>query len=179
MAAAGNRHAGPRSLEKPLLPAAWEQLPAPSYTHCQELIGEKPPGHTRLSKTSYKPLVYAVGGVGQDGRILSNARPNATPRLVAFGDHAHPLSHERRQSPLPHALAKTQLATIAAPELADPLVTLTGTSVSTLVVAAAAVVLWNDSPELSPFDIMDRLWRAGPAVDPSVDFCLDPQQNCP
>lgn len=167
VAAAGNRRAGPRSLDKPLLPAAWERDPAPTFARCRALIGEPPPP-SLLAPVSYRPLLYAVGGVRQGGRVLANGRPNATPRLVAFGDHApvlYPSSPPWPKTPVESSPART----------------LTGTSISTLVVAAAAAARWNEDLDLSPYAVMDRLWQASApyAVDLAVDFCLDPEKNCP
>lgn len=169
VAAAGNRRAGPRSMEKPLLPAAWEQDPAPSLARCVELLGEPPPASFD-SPTPYRPLLYAVGGVRHDGRLLSNMRPRSTPRFVAFGDHApamYPTSPPRKERPADPLPPEPQ-----------PLVTLTGTSVSTVVVSAAAAVRWNDDLGLSAFQVMDALWESGSAVEQPIDFCLDPQTNC-
>lgn len=157
LAAAGNRVAGPAYLETPLLPAAWEQEPAPTLRECRALLE---PG-ARLGarpETSYTPLLFAVGGVQPDGRLLSNARPHATPRLVAIGDHA---SKVFGSSPPRHE-------------------TLTGTSVSTLVVSAAAARRWSDDVRLAAADVMQALWDA---ADPGqlprpVDFCLEPETSC-
>ncbi len=162
VAAAGNRRAGPPSLEKPILPAAWEQLPAPTDEQCQALLGEEPRSYA--FNTTYKPLLFAVGGVQEGGLILSNAKPQATPRLVAFGDHAAPLDEE--SSP-------------------PVLRTLTGTSVATLVVSAAAAVQWDKTADLGSFDVMDELWKgaaeyaAGHPAEQLVDFCWEPKHNCP
>ncbi len=156
IAAAGNRVAGPASLETPLLPAAWELEPAPSVEDCQEYFGVDSSGFT--SDTDYRPLIYAVGAVQQDGRPLSNSRPETTPRRVAFGDHA-PVSYPG--------------------QLGQParLATLTGTSVSTLVVSEAAAVRWSQALDLASFDVMADLISVDTQVP--VDFCLDPAANCP
>ncbi len=158
IAAAGNRVAGPASLNTPLLPAAWEQEAAPTAARCQELLEDSAQPQT-VPKNIYTPLLYAVGGVQQDNRLLSTARPSSTPRLVAFGDHAsaiYPGSFPRHE-------------------------TLTGTSVSTLVVSAAAAVRWSKNPGRTSFELMEELWQANKnnIVVPAVDFCLDPRTNCP
>ncbi len=157
IAAAGNRVAGPAYLETPLLPAAWERLPAPSPQQCRALLepsAQLPPE----SVTLYRPLLYAVGGVGQNGSPLSNSRPHATPRLVAYGDHA--TVYDSGSSP-------------------PRLMTLTGTSVSTLVVSAAAAQRWRQNGNLSSFDVIQVLWdqHQNQEVEGSVDFWLKTAQQ--
>ena len=168
VAASGNRRAGPTALENPLLPAAWEQERAPSEARCAFLLGKEQSASAPPSNSDYRPLLYAVSGVQENGRILSTAKPRATPRLVAFGDHASVfMPSTKRGEP-------------------DRLATLTGTSVSALVVSAAAAVEWNRNTARSPFDVMDALWRSAEnngdeliGLDRTVDFCLDPKNNCP
>ena len=168
VAAAGNRRAGPEALEHPILPAAWEQERAPSVARCQALLGG-PPSPSYASNTAYRPLLYAVGGIDRNGKALSTAKPRAMPRLAADGDHA------------------SQDIPSDQPGLSDRRATLTGTSVSTLLVSAAAAVEWNRDTDRSSFDVMETLWRSAgrpPAeavigFDRTVDFCLDPEDNCP
>ncbi|HSR53704.1 MAG TPA: S8/S53 family peptidase [Acidobacteriota bacterium] len=156
VAAAGNRRSGPPELETPLLPAAFELVPAPSAANCQALLEDgASPGPE--SNTDYKPLVFAVGGVQPDDRrpykprLLSNSRPNATPRLVAYGDHAVVSKRGRDRS----------------------LKILTGTSVSTLVVSAAAGERWRLDPDLGSFDLMQDLFNEGMETGIRSDFDLD------
>ncbi|MFL6203529.1 MAG: hypothetical protein ACJ76J_30550 [Thermoanaerobaculia bacterium] len=72
LAAAGNQKNEPCVNFGPLLPAAWEETP-PREKCCGQ-PEEKP-----------VPLVYAVGGVQEDGSPLDNARPGGMPRRVAYG----------------------------------------------------------------------------------------------
>ena len=165
LAAAGNRIAGPVGIgEIPILPGAWEQDPAPSESECKSLLEdsfveqpqkskeqleEKSAGQTQGSDEDYRPLLHAVGGVQMDDRPMSNSRPHATPRIVAYGDHV-PVVYSggnRRE-------------------------TLTGTSVSTLVVAAAAAVQWRKDSGQKSFEVMQALWQGGERVSQPVDFCL-------
>lgn len=177
VAAAGNRVAGPTDLERPLLPAAWEEKLAPDREECKQLLGVEPdpkfflarspdpnaaPPACNLqpaSRPPYRPLVYAVGGVDHKKRLMSNARPGATPRLVAFGDH------------VPVGLP-------VGTDNPERLATLTGTSVSTLVASAAAAVQWSRCRELNAFEVMETVWDAGVMTGHRVDFCLDPGINC-
>lgn len=71
LAAAGNQKHEPCVNFGPLLPAAWEKRPPQ-----QESCGK--PDDAR-------PLVYAVGGVQEDGSPLANARPGGMPRRAAYG----------------------------------------------------------------------------------------------
>ncbi|HVG08855.1 MAG TPA: S8/S53 family peptidase [Thermoanaerobaculia bacterium] len=72
LAAAGNQKLEPCVNYGPLLPAAWEET-APRENCCGE--PDKKPA----------PLLYAVGGVQEDGSPLDNARPGGMPRRVAYG----------------------------------------------------------------------------------------------
>ena len=149
VAAAGNRIAGPAFVERPIFPAAWEAVPAPSRKKCERLLGESLEEPAAGSAGAYRPLLHAVGGVQHDGRPLSNSRPGATPRLVAYGDHV-PVRYR-------DGVGRE---------------TLTGTSVSTLVVTAAAAARWRAEPRLESYQVMQALWNAGEGVEQAVDFCL-------
>jgi len=71
LAAAGNQKNEPCVNFGPLLPAAWEETPP---RECCGKPEEEP-----------VPLVYAVGGVQEDGSPLDNARPGGMPRRAAYG----------------------------------------------------------------------------------------------
>ncbi len=108
------------------------------------------------STSTYRPLLYAAAAVHDDGRPLVNAQPDSLPPLVAYGDHA--------VVRLPYSGA------------GDPFSgTLTGSSVSTAVVSAAAATVWSRTPGLAAADVMERLYfHAAPVAslgDP--DFCLE------
>lgn len=94
------------------------------------------PGKGYVSKPNQAPLIYAVGGVRWNGYPLPNSRSLATPPRVAFGDHA-----------IVEDLASKD----------RPTAVLTGTSVSSLVVAASAAVLWADRPDVDPAKLMQTL----------------------
>ncbi len=98
--------------------------------------------------------VYAVGGIRADGSPLPNARFEAEPRLVAFSDHTVVKGHD-----------------------GQPTATLTGTSVGTLVVSAAAVrELAEASGSLRPREVIFRVYNAGQRLDPQrnrqAEFCV-------
>lgn len=71
LAAAGNQKVEPCMNFGPLLPAAWEEAP-PREKCCGP-------------EKSSTPLLYAVGGVQENGFPLDNARPGGMPRRVAYG----------------------------------------------------------------------------------------------
>ncbi len=115
---------------------------------------------------AYRPLVYAAGGVRSDGRPLANARPGGMPRLVAFGDHATTWHAKNGAT-----------------------ATLTGSSVSALVVAATAAAVWSADVANNPlskvmesYQVMDRLYVTGAGYASSTavaDFILQPAKGGP
>lgn len=164
LAAAGNREWGPdKKLHTgPLLPAAWEQSPAPSVAECIAALGIAAPPVTDPDPWSYRPLLGAVGAVDAGGQPLANARFGAEPRLVAFGDHG----------------------VVKDARTGEPTAVLTGSSVSTLVVSAAAAAVLSADPRLEPRAVLDRLYRRGPGLGGrGADFCQgsgDPgEEPCP
>lgn len=151
VAAAGNRGGGPEPESGPLLPAAWEQHAAPDAAECQRMFGISPAGG-RLSggrAGAYRPLLHAAGGVRADGSPLFNARPRGLPRLAGFADHA-----------------------VVQSRAGQPTATVTGTSVSALVVSAAAAAVWYYRPELPAHEVMETLYEAGEDLGTSSEFCL-------
>jgi hypothetical protein len=166
VAAAGNRGGGPEPETGPLLPAAWEQRPAPSPAECRRLFGGSRGGGElsggELSgdrRDAYRPLLYAAGGVRSDGSRLFNARPGSLPRLAAFADHA----------------------VVESSQPDRPTATVTGTSVSALVVSSAAAAVWYYRPELRSDEVMDTLYQAGEDLGAAPQFCLGgtPARPCP
>jgi hypothetical protein len=149
IAAAGNRSGGPAPESGAVLPAAWEEREGPSPSRCASLGVQPaeqnfpPPG-----ASPYRPLVYAVGGVqANDGRLF-NGRIAGEPRLVAFGDHA----------------------TAFAPN-GDGTATLTGSSVSSLVVSAATAAAWYSGPALEPYQVLSTVYQRARPLGRAPDFC--------
>ncbi len=103
----------------------------------------------------YRPLVYAAAGTSYDGRVLSNARSASIPPLVAYGDHAlimNPVTGELTEN-------------------------LTGSSVATLVVSAAAAAVWQQNTSFSSGEVMDEIYNSADCIREDVnclnaDFCL-------
>ncbi|MEM9384458.1 MAG: S8/S53 family peptidase [Pseudomonadota bacterium] len=159
LAAAGNQHGGPNEPGGPMYPAAWEQRAAPNFLQCRlQLIeqgGYTPPWAfpSQLTSQNDRPLVVAIGGVRVDNSIIFNGRPNGgEPTLVAFADHAATES-------------------LAIPN--TPTITLTGTSVASAVVSAAAAVAWRFKNALPTRQLLDRIALSGTDVGREADFCLN------
>ncbi len=148
IAAAGNQDWGADPTVGPIFPAAWETLATPTSLECTLLTGEPPP--VSYARGIYRPLIYAIGAVGASGTRLPLSRIEAEPSLVAFGDHG---------------LVTTPLEAEA----------LTGSSVAALVASATATAAWSGRPDLSAFELMDRIYAASQPVTPTrrADFALD------
>jgi len=148
VAAAGNVSNGPTGTTGPSYPGGWESISAPTIAMCTAALGAPPASSLSTAATSYKPLVYAVSGIDYKGDDLGNARDGGRARLSAFGDHAV------TQNPS----GKFTRA-------------LTGSSVSTVVVAATASTVWFYQPDLSPYDVMEVTHGSGQALANNADFC--------
>jgi len=145
VAAAGNREGGPTTESGPILPAAWETKPAPAVVHCKSLgLSPNPADFV----APYRPLVFAVGGVRAGDGPLYNSRDAAEPRLAAFADHG-----------------------VVAAAAGGPTATLTGSSVATLLVSASASAAAYYRPELSVYDDLEAVYRAGRGLGRAADFC--------
>jgi hypothetical protein len=136
LAAAGNAQDCKSPSEGPLLPAAWE-TGAP-----RDEIYER-------SKT---PLLYAVGGVDAQGRLLANARNKAMPPRAAYA----------------------KLAVVPALTPGHSTNMYTGTSVATAVVSSTAAIVWDTLPDNDSRKIMEILERSGENLS---DFHADLHAN--
>ncbi len=155
VASAGNQHGGPSEPGGPVLPARWEQRPAPTFNQCVNQLeagAYVPPwAFPGLGVTDTRTLVVAAGGVRFDDEIIFNGRPNGgEPRLVAFADHAATES-------------------LAIPN--TPTITLTGTSVASTVVSAAAAAAWRFSNGLDTISVVEALADSGTDLGRPADFC--------
>lgn len=148
LAAAGNRFDDIQA-EGPLLPAAWEALEAPDF--CQ-------------AGASYEPLVYAVGAVGGGSREGIDGE-------VVFDDSPLPVSRKESWPPL---VAVGEAAVTESGVPGTPTATLSGTSVSTLVVSMAAAAVWYYSPDAEPAEVMEVLYESGRSLLRAPDFSLCP-----
>ena len=156
VSAAGNVTNGPSGNSGPILPAAWEQLPAPDRNRCKRLIGNSRQMDLTRSRTRYRPLLYAASGIDYRGRDIAISRDGARSRLAAYADHGVGVdSYEQFTG------------------------TLSGTSVSAMVVSSAAAVAWFYRPEKSAHDIMMDLYRGGNYIPRRADFCLGRPSGCP
>jgi hypothetical protein len=153
IASAGNHSRGSilQSTTGPMFPAAWEKLPAPTDMECAARYGATPPPPILPPAETYRPLLYAAGGVNGTDRRLLLTRDAGQPRLVA------------------HSFEVTSTTGATMSGFNSPL---TGTSVSAAAVSAAAAVVWGTSPGLTAPDVMAMVY--GGAVDLAIDadFCL-------
>lgn len=132
----------------PLAPAAFEDLPAPTEAECVAL-GFVPDWSKDFEifppPGIDRPLVYAVGGVTETDEPLPNARPHSLPRLVAHGANG------------------------VGPDLS---MALTGSSVSTAVASATAMLMWSYAPRLRPDQIYELMYDSGWELQRQADFGL-------
>jgi hypothetical protein len=156
VAAAGNVTNGPSGNSGPILPAAWEQLPAPDRNRCKRLIGRSRQMDLTRSRSRYRPLLYAASGLDYRGRDIAISRDGARTRLAAYADHGVGIDHDGNFTG-----------------------TLSGTSVSAMVVSSAAAVAWFYRPEKSAHDIMMDVYRGGDYIRKRADFCLGRPSGCP
>jgi hypothetical protein len=148
LAASGNVADPARAHEqpRPLAPAIFEEVTAPDAATCSGR------GYAALDPEAFpvfgdpRPLVYAVGGLDERDRPLANARPGSMPPLAAYAANA------------------------AVPTSTGYTTPLTGTSVSTAVVAATAALLWSYEPTLTPAELMQRIYDSGYETAWTADF---------
>lgn len=161
LAAAGNRSGGGTESNGAMFPAAWEAVRAPTMAECERFEGtttEDPRLKVFAPAGTYAPLLFAVGGVDAADRRLALSRPTGMPRLVAHG------------------------AEVVTSSSAGYSNNLTGTSMSTAVVSAAAAAAWAYAPTLAPAQLMSYVTSgavdlsqsvpSGEAIKTSADFCL-------
>jgi hypothetical protein len=148
IAAAGNAGLG----TGPLYPAGWEAKPAPTMDECRvhqgsgaQWRGDAP----SFRSSTYRPLVYAVGGVDAADNPLANGRPGARPRLAGYG----------------HAVTTNDSRTPFTPPMS-------GTSVSTAVVSGIVAAAWGYRPLLGAHQIMEVVYRSAVPLGATADFCL-------
>ncbi len=158
--AAGNRTTGPDNSQGALLPGAWEALAAPTQMECSALLGPLSidPSLFPAPANAYRPLLYAVGAIDHTEQAI-RVRPGGEPRLTAFGDHA--------------------VAGHLVNGVEESAGFMTGTSVSSLVVAATAAAARHFRPAQPSYAIMAALYGTAEQLDGrSADFCLDSGQGC-
>ncbi len=154
VAAVGNMDTpvGEPNASGPLLPAAWEGLPAPDLAECTALLGPWSTGDDPVGAETYSPLIYGVSGIDISSHPLSTQRPGSSSRRTAASAH---------------------LTTFNVGE-GKYLEEISGTSASSAVVSAAAGVLRTHMPAANAHEIMRVLGessRSEAAVE--ADFCFD------
>jgi hypothetical protein len=130
----------------PLAPASFEEILAPTEAECHAL-GFDPDWAQDypVFSNNPRPLVYAIGGVDAYDEPLANSRPKSQPTLVALGANA--VGN-------------------------DQSLALTGTSISTAVVSAAAQLLWMYNDRLSPDEVYYAMYKTAWDLNTPADFGL-------
>ncbi|MEO1336588.1 MAG: S8/S53 family peptidase, partial [Myxococcota bacterium] len=144
IAASGNAGGGPLVETTAAYPAAWESVPAPDAGRCAAFNLAAPPAST----STYRPLVYAAGGLDGADNPLRSQRSESMPRIAA------PASH----------------ATIYVGSYQTPLQT--GTSVGAAVTSAAVALAWSYAPNLAGHDAMQMVYDAGADLSLTPNLCL-------
>lgn len=141
LAAAGNR-TGSDDISGALCPACWEE----HVVDCQD----------------WRPMVYAIGGVGAGGVPLSISRKDGQPPLVAPADG---ISAEN----------------VVGSEEGPSLGAWTGTSMAVANAGAAAALVWSYLPQANPAEVMAFVRQNARLVAEQADVCVDNvlSNSCP
>jgi hypothetical protein len=134
--AAGNEAGGPTHREGPAYPAGWGTH-AVSAQQCIDALGRQ-----GVPEATDRPLLYAVGAVGDDDVLVGLSRPDSQPALLAYGDH----------------VSLTLAGGVA------PVRTGTSFAAATVSTAVSNVLAWR--PDLDPHDAVDFVWWTGAHVGP-------------
>jgi hypothetical protein len=134
----------------PLAPASFEAIPAPSEAECHAL-GFDPDWQLDFPvfppvNHGPTPLVHAVGGVDAYDQFLVNGRKDSRPKLAALG--ANGIG-------------------------SDMSMALTGSSVSSAVASATAMLLWMYNPRLRPDEVYEAIYDSGWNLGEPADFGVD------
>ena len=147
IAAAGNTRGHRRPPEGPLVPGAWQTLPAPTEQECLDDFG------VVTEAPLQGPLVYAVSAVDAYDRFLSITPPGARAPLAAPGLQVFVTDPNPPVGPPP-----------VGPQ--------TGTSGATAAASALAAIAWRYYPELRPDQIMEKVAAAAVELPAAADFCF-------
>lgn len=167
IAAAGNDPGYKDTPAGPMLPAAWEKLPAPVEATCKGWFGDDAAKGLVAAKTPYTPLVHSVGGVDDRDHPIAGTRARSLPRLVApaalaaaYPDDANDAGYARLCAPG---------ADVSGPFVCDRTAARTGTSVAAAVTSAVAAVVWAHHRGWSGHDVMAALHAGGMSLGEKPD----------
>ena len=130
----------------PMAPGRWEGMAAPTNGECSTL------GTTEqivMGAGNNGPLVYAIGGMNGANVEMPGSRALGMPRLAAAASHA---VAQPRGDALPEVTVRT------------------GTSVSSAVASAAASLVWSFDKNLTPKQVMQKLYNTGNPLTFDADF---------
>ncbi|HEV7668882.1 MAG TPA: S8 family serine peptidase [Thermoanaerobaculia bacterium] len=134
IAAAGNGQGGQQLGQGPLLPAGWYAKP-PKTKLFPVFLPDQP-----------DPVIWSIGAIDRNGKRLGNARPEAEPPLVAYGDHA--------------------VVQFDGKPWTDPL---TGSSVGAAVASSLAALAWHLQPKLDRAGVMALLESSGTTLERNAE----------
>lgn len=161
VAAAGNNPLVSPQRRGPMLPAAWETLPAPDAARCGELLGPTAVLPSNAPAGAYRPLVYAAGGVNDNDSPIVLTREDGLARVVAPASLLAAFPANRSEAGY---AAVCGIGTAGG--LCDHTYPMTGTSVAAAVVSAAAAAVWAYQPTWDAHQVMDAVYASGAALDP-------------
>lgn len=170
IAAAGNDPGYKDSPSGPMLPAAWETLPAPSASACKAWFGDDAVAKLAAPKTTYTPLVHSVGGVDERDHPIPGTRAAGLPRLLAPASLGAAYPDDPTDAGYARLCAPG--ADVPSAFVCDRTVPRTGTSVAAAVTAAIAAVVWAHHPDKSGHDIMSALQAGGISLGEKPDYML-------
>lgn len=170
IAAAGNDPGYKEPPSGPMLPAAWETLPAPSESVCKAWFGADATAKLAAPKTAYAPLVHAVGGVDERDHPIAGTRAKGMPRLVAPA--ALGAAYPEDPTDAGYARLCAPGADITRAFVCDRTTPRTGTSVAAAVTSAVAAVVWAHHPAWSGHDVMSSLHAGGISLGERPDVML-------
>lgn len=170
IAAAGNDPGYKDPPGGPMLPAAWERLPAPSESACKAWFGEGAVAKVAAPKTGYTPLVHGVGGVDDRDHPIAGTRAKSMPRLVAPAALA--AAYPEDPTDLGYARLCAPGSDVTGAFVCDRTTPRTGTSVAAAVTSAIAAVVWAHHPGWSGHDVMSAIHAGGMSLGEKPDVLL-------
>lgn len=144
VAAAGNRSGGVAESPGPMFPARWEAT-------------QKSTGCAPGAQGACPPLLYAVAGVDDEGRPLTNVRAEGIPRLAANG--------------LQVTVSPGQFGDGTFPAL-------TGSSMAAAAVSGAAAAVLAARSGITREEVVALLYTGGKPTGLTADFCPGTLSGC-
>ncbi|MEZ4295840.1 MAG: hypothetical protein R3B70_12760 [Polyangiaceae bacterium] len=154
----------------PMLPAAWETVPAPSDEACERWFGKEAIAGRGAAKTSYAPLVHGGGGADERDHPIAGTRARSLPRLVAPAALSAAFPEDPEDGGYARLCARGE--DVSKAFVCDRTSVRTGTSVAAAVTAGVAAVVWAHHPKWSGHDVMAALYSGGMSLGEKPDVLL-------